>query len=182
MNVTGRGGVGKTSLIESVFGSEWTVFRPSDVLRENADRLGVTLSSRADYAKVHDTLSREHPNFMVDEITRLRGKVVLDGLRVYSHAEKLQEIVGPNKYFTTVLTCPDEMRLDRLKRRSRPDSTPKTIEDMNTQDQSELGEHFGFERVIAMANLPQGTFDTSGSLNEVAFKYDLIVRAAISTS
>ncbi len=179
INITGPSGSGKSSLIRDVFGEtndRWQVFRPSDVLREQAGRLGVELTSPGAYAQVHDCLRIQDPDFMVNSILKLKGNVVLDGLRVYADAKRLQGILK-DRYFTSIVRIPDDMRLERMKGRpGRSEGVPSSIAELKAWDNAAVPEHFDFNNIRLMANLPSEPFDISGERTENAARYAMHVR------
>jgi cytidylate kinase len=182
INVAGLSGCGKSTLISDTFGTDWAVFRPSDILRDNAERVGIPITKPSDYIDIHDSLEAENPDFMVDSILHLRGKVVLDGLRVHRHVAKIAEVMGP-ALFTTYLTCKDELRLQRVQSRlGRPEGAPQSIEELYMRDAISIPENYEFDKVAAMANLPCGSFDTSGNRVENAVRYGLLVRSLVNVA
>ena len=175
INIAGLNGTGKSTLIGDVFGEDWTVFRCSDVLRQNAGRLGIGLTKPEEYPTVHSLLEAENPNFMTDAILELKGKVVVDGLRVYSHAAKLQSFLG-EKYLTTLLSLPDNLRLQRLQARTDRGYAPQSIDDLHRYDASSMPESYHFSEIQNMRNSPAMPFDMSGLRIENATHYGMIVR------
>ena len=177
LNVAGCAGVGKTSLINAVFGEEITVFRPSDEIRKFAAEHSLPLASRFDYASVHDTMHEHDPDFMVKKIMGLRGKVVLDGLRVHVQAEKLQT-VAPD-YHTVGLVCPDEVRFSRVindsRRKNRPETIPSSLQEFLEEEEHEI-RNYGLLKVLDMHDVSPEKFNTDRPFKELAFDLTLALQ------
>lgn len=177
LNVVGRAGSGKTALIGAIFGEEVTVFRPSDEIRKYAAEHSIPLATRVDYAAVHDIMHEHSPDYMVRKIMSLRGKVVLDGLGVYPHAQHLKT-VAPD-YHTVGLVCPDEVRFSRVINDSRRKNRPETILS-NLQafldDETHDIDAYGLLRVVDMHDVSPGKINTDRPFDELAFDVALALR------
>ena len=177
LNVAGCAGSGKTALIGAIFGEEVTVFRPSDEIRKFATEHSLPLASRFDYASVHDTMHEHDPDFMVKKIMGLRGKVVLDGLRVHVQAEKLQT-VAPD-YHTVGLVCPDEVRFSRVindpRRNNRPETIPSSLQEFLEEEEHEI-RNYGLLKVLDMHDVSPEKFNTDRPFKELAFDLTLALQ------
>lgn len=177
LNVAGCAGSGKTALIGAIFGEEVTVFRPSDEIRKYAAEHSIPLATRVDYAAVHDIMHEHSPDYMVGKIMRLRGKVVLDGLRVYPHAQHLKT-VAPD-YHTVGLVCPDEVRFSRVindsRRKNRPETIPSSLQEFLEEEEHEI-RNYGLLKVLDMHDVSPEKFNTDRPFKELAFDLTLALR------
>lgn len=113
INLIGKPGSGKSTLadyLSSEYGFD--VFRPSDVIRNYAKARQIMLAHRGDYVNAHHLMLQENPNAMTDPIiNHASSRLCIDGLRVPSHAARVQQAVG---LITIGLECPDEVRFSRV--------------------------------------------------------------------
>lgn len=188
--MTGLAGTGKTSTIECLAApasSRIAICRPSDAIRQYASGRYIPLASRADYNRVHDEMLAQDPDAMtrpILEAARTHTLVIIDGLRVYKHAQLLAKELG-GQYKTAVMTCPDEIRAERIlrdqTRLARDSATPHTVTEVLQDEQCVLDTWYEFPHVLAMHDLTPKPIDTSQySTPEAAAQIALALRPLIS--
>ena len=190
VNISGLAYTGKTSLIRNVFradytgksilqkvlSSEVTIFSLSSEIKKFATENNLPIAGREDYGIVHDYMHELEPDYMTNRIMKLRGKVVLDGLRMFSKAKDLQNVVS--NYHTCTLVCPDEVRFGRYlnaaDKKGRIDifqDLPSFVNDEN-RDLATLG----FSDVMEMHDISPTKIDVNRPSQIIAVDVGLALR------
>lgn len=171
LNITGGPYRGKTTTIRALVGEtppdSIGVFQPSKYLGDYAKINGIQLKSRAEYASIHQQLQLKNPDFMVEAILEMSTShelVILDGLRKYTHARRLESIFG-NNYMTCVLECSDEKERQR---RAASDARFLKLgqvlgytmfKELDIADY--IDPNYEFEKTLGMHNLTTEPLDTA---------------------
>jgi cytidylate kinase len=191
LNITGLAGTGKTSTINRLASTtpRVCVSSPGETIRHVAAAQGIMLTSRAEYNCLHDEIIRDDPEAITSPIleqAKTYPLVLIDGLRVYSHARWLRKELG-DRYRTAVLTCPDEIRAKRIlednSRTQRDSSHFADIQAVLKDEQSVVDSWYQFPKVLAMHDLTPEPIDTFRySPDDIAAQIALAIRPYICST
>lgn len=113
IDIVGLAGSGKSSLCDFIsqeYGFE--LYRPSDVIREYAQRTGRKLEGRRDYVNCHQELINDDPLAMIKPVIENPAqRICLDGLRAPLPFLLLKEDYDAKLIY---LDCPADVRLARI--------------------------------------------------------------------
>jgi hypothetical protein len=93
INIIGHAGSGKSAVCEHLANKYgYVIYRPSDLIREQAPRFGIELKSRKDYVRCHELLIAENPDAMIQPVLDSASPLIcVDGMRSVYGAEKLRQ-------------------------------------------------------------------------------------------
>ena len=157
----GKAGSGKTSAAKYLQEKhDFTSFTFSTAIREYATSHNMPLNERADYARAHTAILREHGvSYMVNMALALPGdRICLDGVRSRAYADLIKQGGGVSIAFD----CPTEIRFSRVKNSSDTSKYPNTL---NAFIQSEKDD----ETAIKGSGI---TFETDVLMREADYHID----------
>ncbi len=168
--LTGMPGAGKSTVAKSFKDSCFQVLSMGDVIRREAERLGLEPTDE-NLGKIMLDLRREHglgavANLVVREIKDDKRHVIIDGLR------NMEEVDILNKHGIVkilAIHAPKEKRLFYLKERKRSDA-PTSIEEFDARDKREL--EVGLGKAISYAD---SIIMNDGTIEELERKVHAIV-------
>ncbi len=170
LTVTGPARAGKDTLIRGLFDGVPGVFlfSVSEYIRGYAVDHGIQPDSRIAYSAAHDVLQAKIPHAITDQILRLAetdvSLVVVNGLRVYQDAQRLQEVIG-DSYNTIALVCDGQERYRRElhspKHSGQSLGKQPTPDEFFKDEEIDYNPRWGFSEVIAMHNVSDSPLDTT---------------------
>jgi adenylate kinase family enzyme len=105
VNIIGLPGCGKSTACNYLADLGFEVVKPSDTIREFADKQHINLKSRADYVEAHRLMNLWNPLAIVEPILNSKAaKICTDGLRSTYLLEVLQSRLP--RVVTIALDCP----------------------------------------------------------------------------
>lgn len=149
--VTGMPGAGKESVVERAGMHGFSVYRMGDVVRDFAERNGVSSGDVGRYASVERETNGKKiwARRVLDRVNRDSAeKMVIDGCRSDFEVAAFREHFGENMFLLAVHSSP-KTRYGRLVSRGRADA-PKDRDEFDERDRRELD--WGLGRVIALAD------------------------------
>lgn len=168
IDVVGLPGCGKSTLCNYLCDTYgFTLYRPSDVLREYAKQHNITLNSRQDYIDCHEIIIKNDPLAMIEPVVESDSALIcMDGLRAPAPFLALRKEYGAKLIY---MDCPLGVRFDR----TIADITRKGHRSLPTIEAFEADELADYDNsdshlpnVMEMKRLADYTLDASGPFDD----------------
>jgi dephospho-CoA kinase len=152
LTITGLPGAGKSMFCEVVQENGWPVFSCGEVVKEETEKRGLSVTAANMAAVSLDIRKREGPagvsRRLIPKIESSRSQIVaVDGIRSLEEAELFQTHDG--QVFIVAVHAAPKIRFNRIMIRGRQDDT-RTWEEFRTRDRRELS--YGIGNAIALAD------------------------------
>jgi len=161
--VSGLPGAGKSVLVEAAKRLRIPIFSMGNIVREEAERRGLTKSANNLRTIALDLRRKYGPQIIAERTARKilneakDSKIVLiDGVRSWYEVEYFNKVF--EKVILISVHAPPRVRFERLLRRGRSDD-PKTWKDFVKRDERELS--LGLGKVIALSDIIFLNYDKS---------------------
>jgi dephospho-CoA kinase len=185
IDLIGQAGAGKTTIAEYLgVNYNFSLFRPSDVVRAYAKQQGIVLKSRQDYITCHRKMYDANPEVITEAVIGMDSdRVCLDGLRAPIEARVLRERCN---MITIALTAPSQLRFERVmaertKRKNRDASSITTFESFIADEKADnISTDPRDPNVNTILKMADFIIDTSPSIRKVWSEVDQIVNSIIN--
>ena len=171
--LVGNPGSGKTAIGRYLAQQhQFYHFEGSDGIRENAQREGALLFSRAEYSNYHRNLQKKYGMDVLAKtlLERSEDRLVFVGIRSVANARTLQAAGG----LVIALDCPVELRFSRVNHRGL--KYEKTLDAFKKTEEAELYSPDGYGAdVMRVIEAADRTIDTSQPLEVTLKDIDALV-------
>lgn len=175
--LVGRAGSGKTSAAKYLQEAHgFTFFTFSDAIRAYAVQHNLPLNERADYARAHSAILKEHGvGYMVNMALQIpTDRLCLDGVRSRAYADLIRQAGG----IAIAFDCPVETRFSRIKDSADKAKYPTTLEafvQSETDDEAAIeGSGITFE-TGALMEAAEHHIDATQHITAVRAQLDALV-------
>ncbi len=147
-----------------------------DVVREEVEKRGLELTDENAGRVASELRQKEGMDAIakrcipiVKKKLQERGVVVIDGIRGIAEVERFRSVFGDD-FILINIEAPDEIRLERARRRMRDDDV-RTMDELRNRDRRELS--WGMDEAIKIADI---TVENSGDLDEFEKKIEDLIK------
>ena len=147
--LTGMPGAGKEEFLNVAKNEGYDIIRMGDVVREHADKKGISFEDQSLGSFAHDEREKHHEGIWADRTlcNITENKTIIDGIRSTTEVSIFKSELGDLNI--VAIHASPKTRFERLKERGREDA-PQTWSEFNDRDNRELD--WGLGRVIARAD------------------------------
>lgn len=147
--LTGMPGAGKEEFLNVAKKEGYDIIRMGDVVREHADKKGISFEDQNLGSFAHDEREKHHEGIWGDRTlcNITEDKTIIDGIRSTTEVSIFKSELGDLNI--VAIHASPKTRFERLKKRGREDA-PQTWGEFNDRDNRELD--WGLGRVIARAD------------------------------